>query len=474
MKKFSFIIIILSIFIFPSLIQAAGTFPIGVKCNTDGDCQSGKCQDSNLDQDNDNFCTCQNENDCKITYGKAPTETWVCKDGIDMTKKLNYCQNGAEPPMYPLTSAEIIDAADGKDTPAMVTLTKPNIVVDIPGMEPFTDITVNPGESAAVPYLAQYIISIYRYGIIFGSIIAVVMLMIGGILFLTSGGIPANASKGKELIFGSIIGIVLLICSNLILKIINPNLTKLDPITLESIKEAYVSPYELVDYADTEPTTTSTEPTTGATPAPGKPGQAPGALTKSKDELFNICNLPEADWPKTVPGMSSPDTTFAGFSSAGIKTSNKGILHDNSLKLGLTKMGEMAQSYTGGPYEILIVSGYRPLANQLKIACAHKNETPIFTKIGGDYAWPGGSLHGIGKAIDVILYKDGKALTTAMDNTAQHSPKYNEANRILAEIAYSSGWKRYTKEIWHFEYQSGITTCRTNTCIKSSFDCNCR
>ncbi len=75
--------------------------------------------------------------------------------------------------------------------------------------------------------LAEYIKALYNYGLIIGSILAAVVLMGGGMLWLVSAGNDSRISQAKELITGSIVGLVILFSSWLILTTINPNLVKL-------------------------------------------------------------------------------------------------------------------------------------------------------------------------------------------------------------------------------------------------------
>lgn len=85
--------------------------------------------------------------------------------------------------------------------------------------------------------LAKYIQAIYNYGMGIVGILAAVVLMGGGIVWLTSGGSAEKVGQAKELIFGSIIGMVLLLGSWIILNTVNPDLLKLKTISLTVIKK---------------------------------------------------------------------------------------------------------------------------------------------------------------------------------------------------------------------------------------------
>ena len=75
--------------------------------------------------------------------------------------------------------------------------------------------------------LARYINAFYQWGLSIVAVIAVVMLMAGGITWLTSAGDSGMITKAKTMIAGSLTGMTLLIGSWLLLNTINPDLTSL-------------------------------------------------------------------------------------------------------------------------------------------------------------------------------------------------------------------------------------------------------
>lgn len=85
--------------------------------------------------------------------------------------------------------------------------------------------------------LARYIKALYDYGMIICGILAAIVLMGGGVLWLTSAGDSSKVGQAKELITGSIIGTVILFSSWLILNTINPDLLKMKVITTQIIKK---------------------------------------------------------------------------------------------------------------------------------------------------------------------------------------------------------------------------------------------
>ncbi|MCG2694058.1 pilin [Candidatus Parcubacteria bacterium] len=82
--------------------------------------------------------------------------------------------------------------------------------------------------------LLDYIPRIYTYLVSIVSLVAVVMIMVGGLQYLTSGGNPTAISSAKERILGAIVGLFLTLGSYFLLNTINPALTqlKLPPIKM--------------------------------------------------------------------------------------------------------------------------------------------------------------------------------------------------------------------------------------------------
>ncbi len=78
--------------------------------------------------------------------------------------------------------------------------------------------------------LPKYIGAIYKYGLAIAGILATIMLMAAGVIWLISGGDSGKVSQAKELISGSIAGLIILVVSWVILNTINPDLVNLKSI----------------------------------------------------------------------------------------------------------------------------------------------------------------------------------------------------------------------------------------------------
>gem|GEM_PF-2351603 len=91
------------------------------------------------------------------------------------------------------------------------------------------------GYSCAIPWIGEYIQGIYQYGINIVGILAAIVLMAGGLLWLISGGDASKITQAKDMIIGSITGLIILMASYIILTQINPDLVKMRSITMGSI-----------------------------------------------------------------------------------------------------------------------------------------------------------------------------------------------------------------------------------------------
>ncbi|PIW78866.1 MAG: hypothetical protein COZ99_04230, partial [Parcubacteria group bacterium CG_4_8_14_3_um_filter_48_16] len=72
--------------------------------------------------------------------------------------------------------------------------------------------------------IGDYISAFFNFAVPGTAILAVVMMMYGGVIWLTSGGSTERISQAKQYISGAISGMVLLLASYLILNTVSPDL----------------------------------------------------------------------------------------------------------------------------------------------------------------------------------------------------------------------------------------------------------
>ncbi|MFA5021856.1 MAG: pilin [Patescibacteria group bacterium] len=105
------------------------------------------------------------------------------------------------------------------------------------------DPVVCDGTYCTVPWISQYIAAIYRYVIGAAGILAMVMIMVGGFIWLMSAGSPDKVGKAKEFITAALTGLFLALFSFLILNSVNPRLTNLEPLRIQDVE--YIAPTAL-------------------------------------------------------------------------------------------------------------------------------------------------------------------------------------------------------------------------------------
>jgi len=100
-----------------------------------------------------------------------------------------------------------------------------------------TDISKCPinERTLVVPWLSQYIVAIYKWALRAIAILAIFMIMLGGVQWIISRGSPTGIASAKSKIGASIIAVVIILCVNIILSLINPELTILKPIIIGRI-----------------------------------------------------------------------------------------------------------------------------------------------------------------------------------------------------------------------------------------------
>ncbi|MFH1233110.1 MAG: pilin [Patescibacteria group bacterium] len=122
----------------------------------------------------------------------------------------------------------------------------PDLQIKIPGLE-FTStstILANCGKdekgkisSCEFPWIGEYIAGVYKYAIGIVGILAAVLLMFGGVLWLTAGGNTTRLGEAKAWISASLSGLIIALCSYTILYQVNPDLLKFKPLTIGMVQK---------------------------------------------------------------------------------------------------------------------------------------------------------------------------------------------------------------------------------------------
>ncbi len=192
---------------------------------------------------------------------KKEGETFTENTGLRCCEGLDQKLIGSKTTMIggePSTTNEFqcIMTAVPKDQPAPVQAAPikiPEFNVQIPGLTDLgapQEVTENGQKYLVIPWLATYIAGVYKYALSIVTIFAVLMIMVGGIIWLTGGGSADKVSRAKDYIQGALIGLMIALFSYLILYTINPGLVK-----YESLKIKYV---EHVETENEEASTSNT------------------------------------------------------------------------------------------------------------------------------------------------------------------------------------------------------------------------
>jgi len=324
-----------------------------------------------------------------------------------------------------------------------------------------------------IPWIADYVAGAFRYGVGIGAVIAAVMIMIGGIQYLTAGGDTSRVMKGKEKISDAVLGLSILFGSFLILSTVNPDLVNLNSLRVMTIKRIEFRPEEEYDPGDSVGQTIS------------------GAACKTVAECEQLCfTTPpvKADAKKGIkymPGVPKDPKTWP---TANNKTISPSQVKDIPAMPGITpipgvkgtqamidylKQAGIDAQKLDPSYSIVVGSVYRPLLMQITLVCRQFEKfakdpcqpdadgmckAPNKPKRGSDHpknvlgngiAWPGQSNHGSGKAADVRLFQGDTQLTCAGLECDQQKVAANAA--ILRSIMEGAGGKMLSIEIWHYD-----------------------
>jgi hypothetical protein len=278
----------------------------------------------------------------------------------------------------------------------------PDLGVEIPGLE-FTD-AYRAGNTISVNYFAEYINAVYVWLLSAGAVVAVVMVMIGGLQYAMAHGDKGKITKAKERISGSVVGIIILLCAYTIAYLIDPNTVRFSTLEIPYVAEEL---YSFPPYGE------------------------------------DLDIAPRTD--------ISGDVTDIGGDHLQIQTSESGLNPDAATAL----KNAAAQFYAATGGSLRITSGYRTIEKQQSLYsqnCSSGTCSPP-TCNPGNPADISNCPHTSSIAVDV-WYSGG--------------PGNYQANPALmqqvAEAMIANGFCRLGSEVWHFELYAKVvsTSCSTS------------
>ena len=141
---------------------------------------------------------------------------------------------------------------------------KPKFEINFPGVN-FRDasaITDDTGTYIFVPWLAQFISAIYKFGIAIASIVAVITIILQGVRILTSAGNSEATSEGYKKISHAAIGLLIAWGSFAILYNINPKLVQFNALKVKVVEHQELD----VSASDEDPVDSGSIQTNGTVP----------------------------------------------------------------------------------------------------------------------------------------------------------------------------------------------------------------
>lgn len=178
----------------------------------------------------DEFCNTSHGSSFSLTctYGDGTTNHTVAQGNVGSTKSTT-------------TTAE----NGSKDKDFII----PVLNVKIPGFKEFTSpVKSQNGTYTTINFLGEYINAIYGWALGAGALVAVVMMMLGGLQYVLSRGKAKYIEKAKKRITNAITGIVLLFAAYTIGFLIDPSTTTLQSLEILTIHE--LPDDSIVEYGD--------------------------------------------------------------------------------------------------------------------------------------------------------------------------------------------------------------------------------
>jgi hypothetical protein len=102
---------------------------------------------------------------------------------------------------------------------------KPKIPLNIPtvSLQDFTNVTVTDGYMY-IPFISVFLVGAYKLGVGMAAILAIIMIMVGGFIWIAAAGDSGKIGRAKKMISGAVIGLVLTVGSYVALQTVNPDL----------------------------------------------------------------------------------------------------------------------------------------------------------------------------------------------------------------------------------------------------------
>lgn len=201
-------------------------------------------------------CTCYDSTGTAVSLSADTACENECgdTDASEMAGDPGICGTDSETSCGSVDCATVCTDGGYSDTSAVTTSSSsnptvsyptPQLEIKIPGVSftaPFT-VLVKDGTGISSNFIGQYISGVYKFLIGFAIVIAIVMMMIGGLQYV-AGASSGDIEKAKSRIRNAVEGFVLLLFVYVILFTVNPNTTLFPNLSLLVIPETPFSGQE--------------------------------------------------------------------------------------------------------------------------------------------------------------------------------------------------------------------------------------
>lgn len=289
----------------------------------------------------------------------------------------------------------------------------PNLIVDIPGLNLEENIGYDEKGNIASTLLPAYVSGVYKFLVPLMAMVAVVILMVGGIQYILAHGNMDQVKKAQSRMSNAVVGLILLLAAYNIGFLIDPNVVKFGALTIESVEkepieiaESITSYGTVTEISDADTVTIASSGHLTVEANDKRAGTIVyEELIRASDEFFAATgkNLVVTSASRTVQRQAELYYKYCVAANCSNPTCNPA---QNS-SLTMSQLEAMSQTEAVAAL----------VANGDAGACNHTNNSAVDI-------WPEGSTK---KSFDV---EDMNAMTSAM-----------EAN----------GFCRLNSEPWHFE-----------------------
>jgi D-alanyl-D-alanine dipeptidase len=406
LTKITLAILFLTAFFFPSVSHACICYNESTPQPTDPTpyCITQCANDMAATSSGEDGCEF-GEPDCEFDNGfcyctpPAALATFTCED-VCVDAGLIY-----EPPTSTAPSTPVSALSPSASSKPLLT---PKLSVDIPTVQ-FSEGIIEDGVIKS-NYLGEYIAGIYKWLIGIATLIAIVLIMVGGFLYSLS-----LKAQGTKLIRNAITGLILLLSTYTILAIVNPRFVILEMPEFKTILTI--------------------------------------ALPETEDDVVNGGSVATSFKKPSGNNISGPGINFVPEELTQNIESVARALQEQGFGLSITSSLRTVEKQK----ELIYENCQNPPGSDKCNPKPGKPNTCILKNLD-----PKNCPHTTGRALDIWGTKGGKQCIIQRQCTdgSQNDPcRKNECQAALISAMKSAGFCNLAGEAWHFEKPKMSTKC---------------